>query len=93
MTGVFYFTLESMKWCDGVKDCPPDGADESRERCPDRFYCDVSKNVISIELSRKCDGIVDCMDGSDEDVKICNKTRHYCPVLGSTKVSSCYFVC
>jgi len=87
LTGVFYFTLESMKWCDGVIDCPPNGADEARDRCPERFYCDAANDVISIEINRKCDGVIDCKDGSDENIVNCNKTRHFCPVLGSTKIS------
>ena len=75
-----------MKWCDGVIDCPPNGADEARDRCPERFYCDAANDVISIEINRKCDGVIDCKDGSDENIVNCNKTRHFCPVLGSTKV-------
>ena len=84
--GVFFFTLDSRKWCDGKIDCPPEGADELRERCPQRFYCAAAAGGVSIPHENVCDGVVDCLKAEDEFGEACRKTRHFCPVLGSTKV-------
>ena len=85
-TGFHIFTLDSTRWCDGKVDCPPDGADETKERCPNRFHC-RSSGGVNIEKDRVCDGIIDCDNNEDENNETCGEIRHFCPVLGSTKVS------
>ena len=77
--------FRSTLFCDGSRDCPLFGEDESENHCSGkRFQC-PAKSKVSIPVSKYCDGTIDCDDGSDERQENCTD-RIYCSTLGGAKV-------
>nr|XP_026689954.1 uncharacterized protein LOC100175554 isoform X1 [Ciona intestinalis] len=89
--------IDSLKFCDGVLDCP-NGADElycgpGSERS-ERYYshqCTRSqpKNIWAPIEATACDGKPECIDMEDECLDSCGEKPYFCSKMGPTGLFTC----